>query len=196
MRIPRTIDAWFARSTMRRAAFYGTRVTEEGLIFGTGDPDLRIDPEGTLLHEVAHFLEIDEARCLQYGFGLKLSKVVIGGEEFDEVASFAPCAREVRVTAIQRVLHRHFGVSFDDGYWAKLIDRWVPGSVFASQHYRDASLAVRGDYEGTLQRRMQRIQRDIVEQSEGVVLSDLWGVWRRRCGLHDDRFRPGQTATE
>jgi hypothetical protein len=197
MRVPKTIDGWFASSTMRREAFWGTRTDRDGvLVFGTGRGD-RTDPDGALLHEVAHFLEIDEARCFVYGFGLTMSKVIVNGEEYEDCLSFSPCAREIRVTAIQRVLHRHFRTPFNDHYWAKLIEDHVPGSMFACVHYKDDSLSYATKVnEGIAfmtmaQRRVRRMKRDIVERSKSLILSDLWRVWEHRSALHAERLRSG-----
>lgn len=200
MRVPKTIDGWFARTSMRRAPFWGTRTDSDGVfVFGTGRSAPE-DPSGALLHEVAHFLEVDEVRCFRYGFGLKLPTVIIGGQAYEECLTFSPCAREIRVTAIQRALHLHFKAPFDATYWAKLIEDFVPGVIFAFAHYKDDSLRcgspINEDipYGELCARRIDRMSQDVLEQSAKICIEDLWKLWRHRSALHDARIIAGRLA--
>lgn len=150
------------------------------------------DPEGLLLHEVGHFLEINEARCFRYGWGLEMHKVEICGREYDDMFSFAACSREIRTMAIQRALHHHFGASFDDAYWSMLIEKWVPGSGHAGTYYGDTSLE--WPNEKASENRIERMGADIVERSNALRIEDLWALWMHRSELHNERFGLLQAA--
>lgn len=80
------------------------------------------DPEESILHELAHFAQIERPRMALENFGL-------GGETLVEgyvQRGFADVTREAQVVAIQANLHRYFGVAFHHEHTARAIAE-VPG---------------------------------------------------------------------
>lgn len=185
--IPTTIDGWFAGTSMKRKVLWGSTVEEDGLVFGTGTKEKDM---GSLVHEMAHFLEIDEDRCLQPGWGLRVPQREICGQLFYEPQTFSLCARELRVMAIQRVLHQQFGMVFDEHYWAKLIVDFIDGVCFISTYYKDPSLGYgTGKSLRDIEKaQAERMAQDILERSEKLSAQDLWSTWQHRALLHDRTF--------
>jgi hypothetical protein len=83
-----------------------------------------------LLHEMAHFVEIDERRMGMHGWGLKLPKMYslpgrYGGTSWCEPKTMQISARELRVMAFQHHLHVYLGVEPWREQVASLL-RWLP----------------------------------------------------------------------
>jgi hypothetical protein len=72
-----------------------------------------------LSHEMAHFVEIDEPRCGMYGWGLRVPKVVILGQEYEEPHTNQATIRECRTVAIQANLMHGMGRKFDEADFAR-----------------------------------------------------------------------------
>ena len=73
-----------------------------------------------VLHELAHFIEIDENRCNKPGWGLKYGKWVdnpfprpYSPAGWHEYSTDQHIRREIRVWAYQANLHQHFGLKVD-----------------------------------------------------------------------------------
>ncbi len=69
-----------------------------------------------LLHEMAHFVEIDERRMGMHGWGLRLPKMhyipgPYGGSSWCEPKTMQISAREIRVMAYQHHLHVYLGIA-------------------------------------------------------------------------------------
>lgn len=80
-----------------------------GMCAGTKEPKL-----SNLLHEMAHFIEIDDRRCGMYGWGLKLPRIVGTsryGINYDSFKTDQHIRREIRVCAVQLNLAQHFAIS-------------------------------------------------------------------------------------
>lgn len=67
-----------------------------------------------LAHELGHFVEIDEGRMGQPGWGLTYPQVEIGGRKYDSPQSYKGLLRECRVLAFQANILTYFG-AFDEG---------------------------------------------------------------------------------
>src|SRR4029079_18415138 len=71
------------------------------------------DPGG-LLHEMAHFVEIDERRMAKETYGFRWPKPFYSGGRYNHVyyepKTMRMTAREVRTMAFQHHLHEHFGL--------------------------------------------------------------------------------------
>jgi hypothetical protein len=89
---------------------FGMRVEKTRIVLGTKH-DFGDGPE-PLLHELAHFIEIDEPRLGLPNWGLKNSNA-LNAFTNKRFARFPDLEREFRVCAIQKNLHQHFGVPFD-----------------------------------------------------------------------------------
>lgn len=64
-----------------------------------------------LAHEMAHFVEIDDARIVKSGWGLRVPKVTICGIECVEPRTTQMTEREIRVIAYQANLLEYLGAS-------------------------------------------------------------------------------------
>lgn len=180
--MPTSWRAWFAGTRLRfDADVEGNRVTAAGMLLGMGAGPTHGDP-GVLLHEMAHFVEIDDARCLVWGWGLRVPTVEVAGRMCEQPTSFACCLREVRVMALQCALGRHFGLEQDPAELAQLLS-WVPGVWHGAAHYG-------ADGRLTAHELFELAARDIEARAAEVDVGSVWGEWRRKCALHDAAF-PG-----
>jgi hypothetical protein len=146
----------------------------------------------SLLHEMAHFIEIDDERCVTFGWGLSVTQVFILGQFYNEPTTFQACARELRVSAIQKVLSEHFGIAFSDQYWGKLVYDFVPGSLFAYQEYEDVVPLSKDDrpYKERERALIDRFARDIREQAKKLKIEQLRAEWDRKCAVADALLQP------
>lgn len=106
------------RRQVEREFFHGASVelvwdttqrVEEGKLQlgGRAGPTVHIS---NLCHEMAHLVEIDDARCGQPGWGLQLPKVFIYDRMCLNPETNQATRREVRVAAYQLNLMRHLGL--------------------------------------------------------------------------------------
>jgi hypothetical protein len=63
-----------------------------------------------LAHEMCHFVEIDDARCGEYGWGLRIPEVEIYGRFCAQPVTRQGTERECRVAALQHNLLQWLGV--------------------------------------------------------------------------------------
>jgi hypothetical protein len=89
----------------------GMRIEEEPgrMIFGG-----RCGPDNhdvaSLCHEMAHFVEIDDARCMMRNWGLRYTQVEVFGQLYPQAVTCQGAMREIRVIALQKNLHKTLGV--------------------------------------------------------------------------------------
>ena len=143
-----------------------------------------------LLHEMSHFIEIDDARCASTGWGLSVNMAYFAGHPpGPDPRTFQAPAREIRVSAIQRVLSQHFNIEFDDFTWAKLIYDWVPGSCYVLAEFE--GLPEWGDetfsYNEHIKLRCDKIKEAIVAQSHTWTIEQIRNEWDRKCQLLEQR---------
>ena len=106
----------------------GQTIGDDGTIF-IGDragPELEIT---NLCHEMAHFVEIDDARMTCRKWGLQVRKVVICGQECLDPRTTQITEREMRVAAYQSHLQELIGVSESIDEITKSF-RWLPDFTF------------------------------------------------------------------
>lgn len=90
----------------------GNKVVEQAVIFGASAA-LNIKNEN-LLHEVAHFVEIDQRRMATFGWGLRCkTQVRIMGNYYAEPRTSQSTDRECRVIAYQKNLADFLGLEHD-----------------------------------------------------------------------------------
>lgn len=150
-----------------------------------------VKDEDALLHEMGHFVEIDDARCTLPGWGLHVTTVCFPGHPpCLDPRTFQACEREIRVMGIQRVLAAHFNMDFDDFYHAKLIWDWVPGVFFMPglPSCRDESVSRDDLYKA----RVERMMEMIVESSAQWTVDRIYAEWTRKCAIHDMRCETGE----
>jgi len=107
MRVPASLLSWFAGHEdylVFDAQVEGNRAQDRMILGAKAGPG--VDPSN-LLHEMAHFIEIDDARCCVRGWGL------LTGFDEEPVITYQATERELRVIAIQKLLGEHFGVEAD-----------------------------------------------------------------------------------
>lgn len=176
------VSSWFRGTKLGFDLAKGrSRVVNGNLIFGavTGEPD-------DILHEMAHMVEIDDARCLDPGWGLTLPPVEVCGRTYFEASTFSPCAREIRVFGIQRVLSEYLRVDFDEYSSAKLVIDFVDGAVYIKSVYPEvigwdskAGLVV------TQQSHYKRVAQAIVDESAKWTIERVRAEWDRKCAIHE-----------
>lgn len=177
---PASWRAWFARTSLRFAPdVEGNEVGPSGMVLGmragptSGCPDV-------LLHEMAHFVEIDDARCLARGWGLRVPTVEVAGRPYEQPATFGCCLREIRVMALQLALGRHFRLEQDPADLAGLL-AWVPGVWCGGAHYGARRALSAAEL-------FELVADDIEARAAGVDVGAAWLEWRRKCALHDAAF--------
>lgn len=177
-----TYQSWFEKAPLT----YSSKVEGNHVIDGRLVLGMRAGPEVkkiNLLHEMAHFIEIDDARCMVYGWGLKVPETYIPGHRpFYDPQTFQAGAREIRVSAIQRVLAQHFHVPFGDYYAAKLIWDWVPGSCYVTQEFSELPSWDAGiEYARRIKLFCTRIMEAIIDESSKWSLERVREEWERKC---------------
>lgn len=149
-----------------------------------------------LAHEMAHLVEIDDARCHIPGFGFKLGKEqYVGGQLFREMFTPQAIQREIRTLGIQLVMMREYDIGIDRdvsyheeletwgdldlapstvGYMAALC-KWIDGM----HHYHPKN---RKDYpHGTWEElAFVTITRDIEEEASKWSMDSIIAEWDRK----------------
>lgn len=189
------LDDWFHNPRVQHSKNESGNPVRDGvMLFGW-----RVGPSKDVdgvVHEMAHLIEIDDARCHLPGWGLWVRQTYIPGHPpFAEPHTFQACAREIRVVAIQKVIFESLGLPFDSDYWAKVIYDWVPGNVFVREEYPEVPpWGDRGlSYEGISQLAKKAIAVDIDRQAAALTLNRVRAEWDRKCALVASRL---EDATE
>lgn len=83
-------------------------ITDDGRLYvgGRAGPSVELS---NLCHEMAHFVEIDDARCAVRGWGLRLPEVWIYDRMCIEPTTYQATERECRVAALQHSLLGYIG---------------------------------------------------------------------------------------
>lgn len=159
----------------------GNNTSEGRMVLG-----MRAGPSasiGSLLHEMAHLVEIDDARCHRHAWGLEVTQVEVLGEIYTEPRTFQCSIRELRVTAIQKVLSDHLGCCMSLNWWGPLI-QYLPDWWAFRQYFGDAAEKVGWN---TPEWR-QLIRRDLVRRVAGLEASWVLAEWHRKSALLRGRF--------
>lgn len=92
----------------------GQRVRGRKILFGLRSGPVRVSLSA-LVHEVAHFIEIDEDRMTEDGWGLVAPEMWIPGHPHPicEPVTDRMLEREIRVVSIQSYLHEALGIGDD-----------------------------------------------------------------------------------
>jgi hypothetical protein len=128
---------------------------------------------GSLLHEMAHLIEIDDDRCHLFGWGLRTRKVTFRGRTYSEPLTFQCSERELRTMAIQKVLSKHLRVRMDLNYWGPLIT-WLPDWY---AHNFGESVSCNSPKWKRL------VVADLRKRIEAVELDEVLVEWDRKANL-------------
>lgn len=175
-RAPHDWRDWFRGPLSYSESVEGNSVRDSGeMILG-----LRSGPEvcvSALVHEMAHFIEIDDSRAFSTGWGLEFRIVEIMGHSCCEPTTCQGLLREVRVCAIQMQLSSHFGMSPDKAdleYTVKSL-RHLPDYCMGFAHY-----GISGFHDADLH---GPIWDDVQKRSQALEIPALWAEWNRKLGL-------------
>ena len=135
-----------------------------------------------LVHEMAHFVEIDEARMTRFGWGLDVPQVHIGGQSCDQPVTCQATKRELRVMAYQASVLKYLG-------FPKSIRNLVQPLVFMSDWtlvplengihpYADGAPKV--PYDEIDKSRRRWCAKQIETFSETHTLERFLSEWKRR----------------
>lgn len=85
-----------------------------------------------LIHEMCHFVEIDDKRMTRSGWGLRYgTRIEVLGRHYDEPATCQATMREIRVVAYQSNVYAHLGITWhSDSELADLLCRFMPDAIF------------------------------------------------------------------
>jgi hypothetical protein len=168
------------------------------ILGGRAGPQVHVS---NLLHEMAHFIEIDDERCTRPGWGLHIRQVYLMGKSYNDPNTYQATLREARVGAIQLELAEFFGVKYDADEPADITEEWIrkhtldamdlattfhrfmPDSVHAYRRFRIKIGAK--DYE---KRAYACLAKEIEKRRERLYIEYLWSEFRRKCGIHDRRL--------
>lgn len=130
-----------------------------------------------LLHEMAHFVEIDEARMNITGWGLKLPnrRYTKGLYDGCEPKTMQITAREIRVMALQHNLHEHLGIPTWRDQVVQLL-RWLPDAHNVPGASKEAH------------NRWIMAQYDRLIKSEAYSFSRFNVEWKRRNEILRKRY--------
>jgi len=136
-----------------------------------------------LFHEIAHFVEIDDARCHIPSWGLKHGKkIIIGGRLYDAgMVTTKAVEREIRTFGIQIVLHNHYGeTTYDDmplaEYGAKLCQH-IDGFLYYYPKNQKISYEDKRAY--ALKVIRDRIEAETLKWSFESIMAE----WRRKMPI-------------
>lgn len=150
----------------------GNEIENGKLILGMrAYTDVSVD---NLLHEMSHFVEIDDDRCGMLGWGLRVARICVMGTWCTNIQTFQACEREIRVHGIQRVLASTANAPFDAREKAELIWDWIPGSCYVFDRFP-----------GTVDP-VARITQAILDESNKWDLTLIRVEWDRKCGIFHD----------
>ena len=181
----RSILAWgFTQNLDFRASLEGAWVRDGRQTLGLkSGPSYDLD---ALLHEIGHFIEIDDARVCVSGWGLVYGTVL--GEGPTMIQDFQTCQgtkREVRVCVIQSVLREYFGLDPD-------VSRTLNSLQYVGDYYHidptpDVEVPGWGNYHGNrFQReRIATVHSWYAEQRAEARLEPILEEFERKLSLLD-----------
>jgi hypothetical protein len=149
----------------------GQRVENNILYLGLkAGPEIHIT---NLLHEMSHLVEIDDARILSYGWGLKYGSLVqvILGQEYQEFLSTAATEREIRVWAFQHQLQNLLG-----------IDTPIKETVKSAVYLGDWANVAFGDKLNLKcqKKALEWVENQVVEKMKTLTLEFFQNEWTRK----------------
>lgn len=197
------IEDWFYHPSVRMnmdATYHGWLPENHGklvernyLLFGGRAVSYHEPEMFNVIHEMAHLIEIDDARAITPGWGLQAGTwKEIPGLWSGREAQTAQCIeREVRVMAIQAVITEHLGFAVDYHEMAKLL---ANGAVPGYYYFRNK---VGCDYEDEKghsfirnNNRVQRVKKPglahhicasvILSLASSFSIQSIWDEWCRK----------------
>ena len=199
-KIPLNIDGWFSDTKIihipkvqgnlvfdlgylnnfsRKIPFY---IKRPGMVLGakTGP----ISHISNLLHEMSHFVEIDDKRCLIEGWGLKFPTIYIDGKIYDQSNTCQGSIREFRVIAIQMKIAEHIGRSSDWSKSTSSVVKFLNDSCYLGKFF---NLPERISHDTWA--KIHCAQSYVKELASRYKIEDIWDEWQRKCEIHDEHFK-------
>lgn len=162
-------------------------------------------PEATisnLVHEMSHFVEIDERRMTAYGWGLHVPEIHIAGRVCLEPQTRQATERELRVIAFQANILEYLGFPRSVRDLVAPLD-WMPDFVFVP--IEDGSSAYGDDrthklsYEAIQKSQKRWCAKQVEVLRETFTAERFLSEWKRRNAVlkqreASERDRPQPTA--
>ena len=151
--------------------------------------------ESNLLHEIGHFVEIDDARCHLPDWGLKGGKwIEVCGRYINEgMTTKKAVEREIRTIGIALVLHEHFGLApmdedvSDSRYWAEVC-QYIDGYyLFKPENYREQDIS----YKESEKLAFDEIERLILEEKKKWTVEKVYNAWHEKMKVLIARQKEG-----
>lgn len=164
-------DSWFTGPMCYSATMEGNRCDALGMTLGMAIGE-RMEVPAALLHEMGHFIEIDDARTFQTGFGLRYP-------DREHLATCRGILRECRVAAIQSVLAKLFNV---DGEIVDTVESFrylLPDWPVAFRHF-----GVNDQNDSTL---CEKLLHYVHQLSASYTPKGLRAEWDRKISLWAER---------
>lgn len=196
--VDRLCQEFFNTSVVRlRAGLEGQTVSEDGIIFigdraGPGSFVGAIDISN-ICHEMAHLVEIDDARMRSQGWGLTVPEIFVIDRICQEPTTKDITMRELRVAAYQSHLLAYLGVSKPVGEIVDSFD-WLPDSCYVP--IEDGRKPYGANYEAVraegidIQKSQHRWRINQVKKLKKIFTLDRFlSEWKRKVQwLQDNPF--------
>ena len=135
-----------------------------------------------LAHEMAHLVEIDDARAHMDDWGLRLGTWrSLAGHNWREFRTSEPMRRELRVGAYQWAIHEFFGEDTREKFvrdYAALMSRFMPFDtvcIFADEQGEPGQLRACTDY-----------LNELIDSGDGFEAFEY--EWGRKVALLEEHF--------
>ena len=136
-----------------------------------------------LAHEMAHLVEIDDARCFKFNWGFSYgTKYTFPGREWYEMHTIKATAREIRTLGWQIGFNNRYGLDeYDSIYMAKLME-----IIDGHTGYGDRRLLKRdsdGSYNEWRKEMLDRIEAEILNFAQDHPFEAFKAEWDRKMGV-------------
>jgi hypothetical protein len=170
----------------------GNRILENGVISFGASAALHIKNEN-LLHEMSHFVEVDQRRMAMHGWGLRCkTKVKVMGQYYNEPRTCQATLRECRVIAYQANLAELFDIPHDVVDFARAL-QWMSDTAFVplEDGTRPYCEGASHGLDSVQIRESQHLWcvAQIAKFREELTAGKFLAEWYRRRDILDKRFK-------
>jgi len=186
---PTDLKKWFEITTIKiDENLTGNCVYDDGMVLGKMAGPSR--STANLFHEMAHFIEIDDRRCLKTAWGLKVPSIYIGGRTCYEPETFQASEREMRVIAIQKIIADHLGKRCQLRSFARALD-FMPDYYMAGKFFDKEKELDEIEYNKYKNLIINERINWVLSYAEKLNINKIWQEWRSKCNIHDQHFPDG-----